>query len=200
MRRNNLLRSSLPILFLVGFVLLVGPTVLAAPAEGASRLIGRAASPAGGSFRSYVQPYFFPSYGGFGNFGFGGFYSPFVNLPTLPPAVPYLPKYWWAEPYPTSDPRQSGYNPSSGYSRDSVTTLLLLTYPVNSRIVLDGIDVGRANYLGPIQLPVGEHTLRVEAPGFEPSETVLNVEEPVLQQLEVRLKRAPAQAESKQDR
>ncbi|MBI1941950.1 MAG: PEGA domain-containing protein [Acidobacteria bacterium] len=145
---------------------------------------------------AYVQPYFYPSFSQYGYHGFGGFYSPFLNLPTPPPAVPYLPKYWWVEPYPSADPRQAGYNPSSGYSRESVTTLLLVTYPLNTRIVLDGIYVGRADYLGPIQLPLGEHTLRVEAPGFEPSETVLNVEEPVLQQLEVRLKPA-AQAESK---
>jgi hypothetical protein len=181
---------------LASLILLVGPTVQAAPADGASGLIGRAAPFTGSSYGAYVQPYFYPSYGPFGNFGYGGFYSPFVNLPTIPPAVSYLPKYWWVEPYPSADPRQAGYNPSSGYSRESATTLLLATYPSNTRIILDGIYVGRADYLGPIQLPLGEHTLRVEAPGFEPSETVLNVEEPVLQQLEIRLK-SVTQAESK---
>jgi hypothetical protein len=35
------------------------------------------------------------------------------------------------------------------------------------------------------------HVLRVEAKGFEPSETVLKVEKPTLQQLEIRLKTAP---------
>jgi hypothetical protein len=135
---------------------------------------------------TFVQPNLFPT---FGNFGwFGGFYSPFLNVPTIPPARPYLPKYWWVEPYPSADPRQAGYNPASGYPKDEVTTLLLVTHPVKTRIVLDGIYVGTADYLGPIQLPLGEHTLRVEALGYEPSETVISVEQPVLQQLEIRLK------------
>jgi hypothetical protein len=118
-----------------------------------------------------------------------------VSLPSIPRAVPDLPNYWWAEHYPAADPRQAGYNPSSGYPKESVTTLLLATYPLKTRIILDGIYVGRADYLGPIQLPPGEHTLRVEAPGYETSETVLNVEEPALQQLEIRLK-SVKQAES----
>jgi len=143
------------------------------------------------TYGGYVQPYFFPSFGNLGWFG-GGFYSPFVNVPTLPPAYPYLPKYWWVSPYPTADPRQSGYNPASGYPRESVTVLLLTTHPVRTRIILDGIYIGTSDYLGPIQLPVGEHTLRVEAAGYEPSETVLKIEEPVLQQLEVRLKPVPS--------
>jgi hypothetical protein len=33
--------------------------------------------------------------------------------------------------------------------------------------------------------------LRVEAVGYEPSETVISVEQPVLQQLEIRLKPQP---------
>ncbi len=134
------------------------------------------------TFGGYVRPYFFPS------FGFGwGYFSPFVSLPKLPPAVPYLPKHWWAEPYPSADPRQAGYNPNGGYPKEEVTTLLLTTAPAKSRVYLDGIFVGTNDYLGPIQLPLGEHTLRVEAIGFEPSETVLRVEQPALQQLEIRL-------------
>ena len=70
--------------------------------------------------------------------------------------------------------------------------MLLETYPKKARVVLDGLYVGTSDSLGPFQLPVGEHTLRVEAAGFEPSETVLKVEQPVLQQLEVRLKAAPS--------
>ena len=196
MRRPKACRSLPLALLAMGLVFLAGPRAQAAPPEGASAHIGQAPASGGSYFGGYVRPYFYPSYGPFGYYGLGGFYSPFVNVPTIPPAVPYLPNYWWAEPYPTADPRQAGYNPSSGYPKESVTTLLLVTNPLNTRITLDGIYVGRADYLGPIQLPVGEHTLRVEAPGYEPSETVLHVEEPVLQQLEIRLK-SVARAESK---
>ena len=137
----------------------------------------------------YVTPYYFPSFGGFGALGFyGGYYSPFINLSSRHTTNPYLPKHWWVERYPSADPRQAGYNPNSGYAREEVTTLLLSTYPVKARVVLDGIFVGTTDALGPMQLPVGMHTLRVEAAGFEPSDTVLNVEEPAMQQLEVRLK------------
>jgi hypothetical protein len=52
-----------------------------------------------------------------------------------------------------------------------------------------------ADYLGPIQLPIGEHTLRVEAVGYEPSETIISVEQPVLQQLEISLKPRPPRPE-----
>ena len=188
-------RSLLLAFLAMGLVFPAGSRPEAAPADGASAHIGQAPASGGNYFRGYVQPYFYPSYSPFSYYGFGGFYSPFVNVPGIPRAVPDLPNYWWAEHYPTADPRQAGYNPSSGYPKESVTTLLLATYPLNTRIILDGIYVGRADYLGPIQLPVGEHTLRVEAPGYETSETVLNVEVPVLQQLEIRLK-SIKQAES----
>jgi len=188
-------RSLLLAFLAMGLVFPAGSRPEAAPADGASAHIGQAPASGGNYFRGYVQPYFYPSYSPFSYYGFGGFYSPFVNVPGIPRAVPDLPNYWWAEHYPTADPRQAGYNPSSGYPKESVTTLLLATYPLNTRIILDGIYVGRADYLGPIQLPVGEHTLRVEAPGYETSETVLNVEVPVLQQLEIRLK-SVKQAES----
>ena len=179
----------------VGLAFLSGPVVKAVAADGSSARIASAPASGGSYFRGYVQPYFYPSYSPFGHYGFGGFYSPFVSLPSIPRTEPDLPNYWWAEHYPTADPRQAGYNPSSGYSKESVTTLLLVTSPLNTRIILDGIYVGRADYLGPIQLPPGEHTLRVEAPGYETSETVLNVEEPALRQLEIRL-RTIKQAES----
>ncbi len=136
-----------------------------------------------------VSPYYFPSYGGFGGFGFyGGYSSPFIDFSSMHSTNPYLPKHWWVERYPSADPRQSGYNPNSGYAREEVTTLLLETYPAKARVILDGLFVGTSNNLGPMQLPLGMHTLRIEAAGFEPSQTVLNIEEPAMQQLEVRLK------------
>jgi hypothetical protein len=140
---------------------------------------------------TYVQPYFF-GYGGVGPYGyFGGYYTPFVNVPTYGSTYPYLPNYWWVERYPSADPRQAGYNPNGGYPKEEVTTLLLVTYPVKSRVILDGLYVGTSDNLGPIQLPVGVHILRVEALGFQPSETVLHIEQPTLQQLEIRLKTTP---------
>jgi hypothetical protein len=137
---------------------------------------------------NYVTPYFFPAFGGFGGFGFyGGYYSPFIDFSSMHSTHPYLPKYWWSERYPSADPRQAGYNPNAGYPKEEVTTLLLVTYPVKTRVILDGLFIGTSDNLGPIQLPLGMHTLRVEALGFEPSHTVMNIEEPTLQQLEVRL-------------
>ncbi|MFB3921291.1 MAG: PEGA domain-containing protein [Terriglobia bacterium] len=141
--------------------------------------------------QTFVTPYFFPSlggFGGFGGYGFFGYYSPFIDPVPHASTNPYLPKYWWSERYPTLDPRQAGYNPNAGYAKEEVTTLLLETSPKKARVVLDGLYIGTSDSLGPFQLPAGEHTLRVEAAGFEPSETVLKIEQPVLQQLEVRLK------------
>jgi len=149
---------------------------------------GAAPAPSGPPSRS-VTPYFFPSYGGFGGFGFySGYYSPFIDFSSMHTTEPYLPKHWWVERYPAADPRQAGYNPNSGYAREEVTTLILSTYPLKARVVLDGIFVGTSDNLGPMQLPIGMHTLRIEAAGFEPSQTVLNIEEPAMQQLDVRLK------------
>lgn len=178
---GRIIRLRVLIVFLTG-LLLVGQRALTA-SDKAPQVGWSTPSPPSASD---VQPYFFPSSSPWG--WFGGYYSPFVNVPTLPPARPYLPNYWWVEPYPSADPRQAGYNPASGYPKDEVTTLLLVTSPAKARVILDGLYVGTADYLGPIQLPLGEHTLRVEAAGYEPSETVLSVEQPVLQQLEVRLK------------
>lgn len=178
---GRIIRLRVLIVFLTG-LLLVGQLALTA-SDKAPQVGWSTPSPPSASD---VQPYFFPSSSPWG--WFGGYYSPFVNVPTLPPARPYLPKYWWVEPYPSADPRQAGYNPASGYAKDEVTTLLLVTSPAKARVILDGLYVGTADYLGPIQLPLGEHTLRVEAAGYEPSETVLSVEAPALQQLEVRLK------------
>ncbi len=139
----------------------------------------------------YVTPYFFPSYGGFGGYGsYGGYYSPFIDPSPRNTTYPYLPKYWWVERYPSADPRQDGYNPNAGYPKEQVTTLLLATFPLKARVVLDGLFMGTSDNLGPIQLPAGVHVLRVEAAGYEPSETALNIEEPTLQQLDIRLKRS----------
>lgn len=190
---GRIIRLRVLIVFLTG-LLLVGQRALTAGDR--SHQVGFS-TPSPRS-ASHVQPYSFPSFSPWG--WFGGYYSPFMNMPTLPPARPYLPNYWWVEPYPSADPRQAGYNPASGYARDEVTTLLLVTYPAKARVILDGLYVGTADYLGPIQLPLGEHTLRVEAAGYEPSETILSVEQPVLQQLEVRLKpqTPPAKPEARQ--
>jgi len=158
----------------------------AAPTGSASiqSQIGSAAPATGGvGFAPFVQPYYYPTFS-----WFGAYASPFLYLPTPPPAHSYLPNYWWLGGYPSEDPRQEGYNPQAGYPADTVTTLLLVTFPAKARVTLDGVFVGTSDFLGPIQLPVGEHSLRVEAAGYEPSEKVLKVEHPDLQQLEVRLK------------
>ncbi len=150
---------------------------------------GAAPPSASGGSAHYVTPYYFPSFGGFGAYGFyGGYYSPFIDPAPYSSTEPYLPKHWWVERYPSADPRQAGYNPNSGYAKEEVTTLLLSTTPVKARVVLDGLFVGTSDSLGPMQLPVGMHTLRIEAAGFEPSQTVLNIEQPAMQQLEVVLK------------
>jgi PEGA domain len=128
-----------------------------------------------------VQSYGYPGYG-------YGYSSPFVSVPSLSPPYPYMPKYWWTGPYSTEDPRQSGYNPSAGYSWDSVTTLFVSTSPLKANVTLDGNPIGSADDLGPIQLPMGEHTLRVEAPGYEPSETVMKVQTTSVQRLQINLK------------
>jgi hypothetical protein len=187
MRRAIERRSWVPMSLALGLMLAIGTQ---AQARDASGLIGARTGPAQGG-PTYFQPYFFGG-GGFGPFGFyGGYYTPFVDVPAYGSTYPYLPNYWWVERYPTADPRQAGYNPNSGYPKEEVTTLLLVTYPLKSRVILDGLYVGTSDNLGPIQLPIGVHVLRVEAKGFEPSETVLKVEKPTLQQLEIRLKTAP---------
>jgi len=97
--------------------------------------------------------------------------------------------------YPIGDPRQDGYNPSSGYPWESVTALILDTYPDKARVILDGLFIGTSNYLAPLQLPPGEHSLRVEASGYEPSETILKIERPTIEQLVIRL--SPVHTSSK---
>ena len=100
------------------------------------------------------------------------------------------PNYWWVSAYPSLDPRQAGYNPSGGYEWESVGALILTTYPANARVTLNGIFVGTADHLGPFQLPAGQHTFRLAAQGFEPSEQIVNVERPGPLFLDVHLQRS----------
>jgi hypothetical protein len=69
-----------------------------------------------------------------------------------------------------------------------VGTLILDTNPPNARVTLDGIPAGTTDRLGPFQLPVGEHTLHIEAAGFEPSDIVVKFDRPGVQSLNVELK------------
>lgn len=136
----------------------------------------------GGSWYSpWSNGYYTPT------FGYGAYAVPFYLPQPVGSPYPYMPNYWWASPYSIADPRQEAYNPSGGYPQGSVAVLLLSTSPAKARITLDGVFVGNADALGPIQMPVGEHSLLVEATGFEPSQTVLKIEQPALQQMDVRL-------------
>lgn len=132
------------------------------------------------SFSFSFNPYFYPTLG-----WYSGYFSPYTY--SSPGYNNYLPNYWWTGPYTSSDPRQDGYNPSSGYPSETVETLMLVTFPEKARVTLDGVFVGTADSLGPTQLPVGDHSLRVEAPSYEPWETILKVAQPGVRQLEVRL-------------
>ncbi len=160
---------------LVGFLLvtlliLVCPRhAIAAPSSGH---FGAAPAPAS-YFGGYVAP-FFPSYGGY------------------PGAYPYMPKYWWTGAYPEVDPRQEAYNPDAGYEWDSVEALILEVAPAKARVILNGTFIGTANYLGPIQLPLGEHTLRIEATGYEPSESVLEADHTGPEIIQIHLKPLPS--------
>ena len=126
----------------------------------------------------------------FGGYGYGEFGSPFFGYSGYGAsyATAYAPKYWWVSPYSIEDPRQDGYNPDAGYEWDSVGALLLTTFPLNAGVTLDGIFVGTADKLGPFQLPVGEYTLRVEAAGYEPSETVVKFDQPAVRELDIELR------------
>ena len=141
---------------------------------------------AGGGPVSFGASY--ASYGysaqGYGGYGYNG---SSYNYSTPSSTYSYLPSGWWTGSNSSGDPRGVGYNPDAGYAWDTVTTLVLETFPAKARVTLDGIFVGTMDLLGPFQLPMGQHTLRIDAPGYEPSETVLKVEKPVVQQLTVRL-------------
>lgn len=129
-------------------------------------------------------------------FTWSGYGVGFLGAPQLPPPRPYMPKYWWVSPYSIADPRQSGYNPAAGYRWEDVTTVILHTYPKQADVILDGNAIGSSDDMGPIQLPFGVHTLRVEAPGYEPSETVMRVETRSFQRLQVNLKAAGKESAS----
>jgi len=138
-----------------------------------------------------------PSYGrGGGYAGYGGYYGfggpglyPSSSSPLDVPA-----KYWWVSPYRSENPCQSGCNLNAGYEWESVGALILETNPPKARVTLDGIYAGTSDQLGPFQLPVGEHTLHIEAPGFEPSDIIVKVDQPSVQNLNIALKRLTASA------
>jgi len=163
-------------------ILLLGLVVFAASATVFAQRRG------GGFVRSAPRSYSARAYGYYGGYGYG-YYAPY-------PAYAYSfygqPNYWWVSHYPSEDPRQAGYNPNSGYEWDSVGALILATNPPTARVTLDGIYAGTTDKLGPFQLPVGEHTLHIEAPGFEPSDTVVRFDKPGVESLEVDLKRLTA--------
>jgi hypothetical protein len=116
----------------------------------------------------------------------------FADSGTSPQNVPA--NGWWASPYASQNPCQAGCNPNAGYEWDSVGALILDTNPPEARVTLDGIYAGTTDKLGPFQLPVGEHTLHIEAPGFEPSDVIVKFDQPGVQSLNVQLKRLMAAA------
>jgi hypothetical protein len=131
------------------------------------------------------------SYGGWGGYpvyGGSGLYASYRSPFDVPP------NYWWVSPYPSEDPCQAGCNPNAGYEWDSVGTLILNTNPPKAGVTLDGIYAGTTDKLGPFQLPVGEHTLHIEALGFEPSDIIVKFDQPGVQNLNVALKHLTASA------
>lgn len=167
---------------------MAGPVLSTANPRGNSS-VGRSfgvapASAPGGNYGGYG------GYGGYGYGGYGyggGYYAPYGGGTYYAPGNTNQSNHWWTGPNGATDGRGVGYNPNAGYAWDTVSTLLLDTNPPKARVTLDGIYVGTTDSLGPFQLPVGNHTLRIEAAGFEPSETVLKVVEPILRQLQVTL-------------
>ncbi|MGD0225262.1 MAG: PEGA domain-containing protein [Terriglobia bacterium] len=133
-----------------------------------------------GSVRAYTSNGAAPVYGRAGSYGGYGFY------PLSSPPLEVPPNY--GRVGPDENPCQSGCNPNAGYEWDSVGTLILDTNPPNARVTLDGIPAGTTDRLGPFQLPVGEHTLHIEAAGFEPSDIVVKFDRPGVQSLNVELK------------
>jgi hypothetical protein len=75
-----------------------------------------------------------------------------------------------------------------------VGALILDTNPPDARVTLDGIYAGTTDKLGPFQLPVGEHTLHIEASGFEPCDMIVKFDQPGVQSLNVKLKRLTVSA------
>lgn len=173
-----------PAMIVLGVCLGVG-SLCSAPPQIPLRRGPQAPAPPSTRVVNVASQQFFPAFGGFNRFYtpfYGGFYSP----------APNLPKYWWTGYYPEADSCQAGCNPNAGYAWDSVVALILSTEPKNAKVTLDGIFVGTTDRLGPFQLPAGEHTLRIEADGYELSEKVLKVESPTVEELEIRLHPAAA--------
>src|SRR5579872_6347803 len=137
----------------------------------------------------YGGPYFGggPWFGGFyPAFGGNGLYASSSSPLDVPP------RYWWVSPYPSENPCQAGCNPNAGYEWDSVGTLILETNPPKAQVILDGILAGTTDKLGPFQLPVGRHTLHIQFAGFEPSDVIVNFDQPGVQTLNVELRRLTA--------
>jgi hypothetical protein len=128
--------------------------------------------------------------GGFDGFGDSGFF------PSYGGSMAVAPNYWWVSPYPSENPCQAGCNPNAGYEWDSVGALILETNPPKACVTLDGIYAGTTDKLGPFQLPVGRHTLHIEAPGFESYDIIVKFDQPGVQNLNVELKRLTATARS----
>jgi len=129
-----------------------------------------------------------PVYGGGGAYGGYGYYPATDSTLDVPSS------YWWLSHNPGENPCQAGCNPNAGYEWDSVGTLVLDTNPPEARVTLDGIYAGTTDRLGPFQLPVGQHTLHIEAPGFEPSDVIVKFDQPGVQSLNVELKRLSVSA------
>src|SRR5271157_1361364 len=104
------------------------------------------------------------------------------------------PNSWLASHCHTPNPCLAGCNPNAGYEWDSVGTLIVDTNPPQARVSLDGIYAGTTDHLGPFQLPVGQHTLHIEAAGFEPSDIIVKFDQPGVQSLNVELKPLTASA------
>jgi len=119
--------------------------------------------------------------------------SVFLSLALVLASAPAFAQSAQAQPAP----RASTSRRSAGYKWDSVGALILHTNPPKARVSLDGVYVGTADQLGPIQLPKGEHTLHIEAPGYEPSDTIVKFDKPGAQTLNVELKRRTPPAPAK---
>jgi len=178
---------------LLGGIFLTSPTLLAqrgiahsAPATAGASFI---APPSGYTGMSPVFPAF-PSYPQFSSYNFGQIRPQSADPSWIAPSYPPdpAPSYWWVRPYPMGEVPQVGYNPDAGYQWDSVGALVLNTFPLKAQVTLDGTCVGTADKLGPFQLPVGRYTLRVEAAGFQPTETVVKFDEPGVRELDIKLK------------
>ena len=124
----------------------------------------------------------------------GGAYGGYGFYPSSGSPLDVPSKYWWVGPYAGENPCPAGCNPNAGYEWDSVGTLILDTNPPSARVTLDGIYAGTTDKLGPFQLPVGQHTLHIEAAGFEPSDIIVKFDQPGVQSLNVELKRLTTSA------